>query len=75
MPIYEYECAQCGAKTEALRSMAQADAAIACTACGSKKTRRLQSVFSAASGSESSLPIGPCGQHCDGSGSCPMDGN
>jgi putative FmdB family regulatory protein len=39
MPIYEFECEECGAHFEELVS---ADAAVpACTACGSPRTRRL----------------------------------
>ena len=70
MPIYEYECSACGARTEALRAMAQADAVIACESCGSHKTRRVQSVFSPSAGSHVELPVGPCGQACEQASSC-----
>jgi len=43
MPIYEFECEECGARFEEL--VGAADAA-ACTACGSERTRRLYSEVS-----------------------------
>ena len=43
MPIYEFECEECGARFEEL--VAAGDAA-ACTACGSERTRRLYSTVS-----------------------------
>jgi len=39
MPIYEFECEECGARFEEL--VASADAGVACEACGSPRTRRL----------------------------------
>ncbi len=49
MPIYEYECQDCQQRFEALRSMNDADAAIACENCGSANTKRALSVFFAQS--------------------------
>jgi putative FmdB family regulatory protein len=43
MPIYEFECEECGAPFEELIA---ADAAAACPACGSERTRRLLSTVS-----------------------------
>lgn len=40
MPIYEFECEECGARFEEL---VRAGAAIACRECGSERTRRLYS--------------------------------
>lgn len=40
MPIYEFECEECGARFEELVAAA---AVVACTACGSERTRRLLS--------------------------------
>lgn len=78
MPVYEYACEACGATTEVLRRMADADEPLTCEKCGSGKTRRAHSVFAAASGGrETSLPVGgpgpgTCG-HCGGlPGSCAM---
>lgn len=62
MPIYEYECDECGHVTEALRKMSEADAAIECQCCGGKRTHRAQSVFAASSGQSSPTPgAGACG--------------
>jgi putative FmdB family regulatory protein len=50
MPIYEYVCKDCGARFDALRSMKDADASIACKTCQSQQTTRQLSVFFAQSG-------------------------
>lgn len=47
MPLYEYRCADCETRFDALRSMADADTPIACPQCGSENTGRLISLFSA----------------------------
>lgn len=44
MPIYEFECGECGARFEEL--VAAEVAAAACAACGSASTRRLLSTVS-----------------------------
>ena len=36
MPLYEYRCADCHAKFEALRRMSLADEPIACQRCNSR---------------------------------------
>lgn len=43
MPIYEFECEECGARFEELVA---ADRTAACSACGSERTRRLYSTVS-----------------------------
>jgi putative FmdB family regulatory protein len=43
MPIYEFECEECGARFEELVA---AEGAAACTACGGDRTRRLYSEVS-----------------------------
>ena len=50
MPIYEYVCQECEKRFDALRSMSEADKAIACVKCGSDRTSRAISVFFAQSG-------------------------
>lgn len=50
MPVYEYICLDCGERFDALRSMAAADAPIACQGCSSQHTSRTISVFAAHSG-------------------------
>ena len=64
MPLYEYDCAECGTRFDALRAMSEADAPIACPRCGSENTRRAISLF-AAIGSEG--VIAGAGTSC---GSC-----
>lgn len=43
MPIYEFECGECGARFEELVA---AGATVACPACASEATRRLYSAVS-----------------------------
>lgn len=40
MPLYEYRCDACGRTFEELRSSSEADAAIECPSCESRKTSR-----------------------------------
>jgi putative FmdB family regulatory protein len=44
MPVYEFECEECGERFEELT--ASGTSSIACTACGSERTRRLLSPVS-----------------------------
>jgi putative FmdB family regulatory protein len=44
MPIYEFECEECGERFEEL--VASTEAAVVCSACGSARTRRLISQVS-----------------------------
>jgi len=50
MPIYEYRCQDCGNHFDALRTMKNDDAQIACKVCESIHTVRQISVFFAQSG-------------------------
>lgn len=74
MPIYEYVCKDCHKEFESLRSMSQADASIACTACGGENTHRKPSVCYSESGGKalagsSSAACGSCsGGSCAGCG-------
>jgi len=43
MPIYEFECEECGERFEELVG---AEATVACPACGAERTRRLYSTVS-----------------------------
>ena len=78
MPIYEYECCDCEHVTEAIRRMDQADTPMTCEKCGSEKTARMHSVFSAGSsagggGGEMPMPPGGACGTCGGMpGSCQM---
>ncbi len=60
MPIYEYYCADCQTKFEALRSMGQADDPIVCPRCGGTHTSRTISLCAAVSKGKSgdSQPLG-----------------
>jgi putative FmdB family regulatory protein len=49
MPLYEYYCADCKIKFEALRRVSQADSPIACVRCKGTNTSRAISVFAAIS--------------------------
>lgn len=69
MPMYEYRCDDCQGVTELLRPMREADAAASCDACGSTRTRRVQSVFAAcapdtAPGTAPGSNPGPAGACC-----------
>jgi len=72
MPVYEYTCEKCEKTTEVIRSMKDADAAIACEHCGSKKTKRAHSlVASTIGGPGEHVHTGPGCGHCgDPRGSC-----
>lgn len=69
MPVYEYICLDCGARFDALRPMAQADAVIRCTRCQSEHTSRTMSVFAAHSGGKVVAGGGGGCASCSG-GSC-----
>lgn len=49
MPIYEYICQDCKHEFEALRSISQADLAMACAKCSSENIKRKISIFFAES--------------------------
>ncbi len=50
MPIYEYECEDCGAKFERLRKSQDADRPAQCPYCECEDTRRLLSSFAQGGG-------------------------
>lgn len=66
MPIYEYQCKQCHTRFDALRSMSQADAPIACQKCESMDTNRQISAAFAHSGGR----VVAGGSNSSGCGSC-----
>jgi putative FmdB family regulatory protein len=77
MPIYEYECAKCGASFEALLRTQGDEKKVACEACGSRRIERKPSVFAAheAAPARSATPRcqrGGCGSCCD-DGMCCME--
>lgn len=74
MPLYEYYCAECKTKFDALRPMSQADTAIQCKKCQSTRTSRTLSLFATFSNSDTNgAPQsmgGGFGGGCCGGGSC-----
>lgn len=64
MPIYEYECASCGARFELLVSRSKAKKSPACEECGSSDTARVMSGFFGRSGSGEDA--GSIGSACGG---------
>ncbi len=70
MPLYEYECSDCEARFDVLRSMSKADDAVACPKCESENTHRAISLFSAI-GSEGVIAgSGSSCASCSPSSSC-----
>ena len=53
MPLYEYYCADCKTKFDALRQFSQADVAIQCKSCESMNTSRMLSLFATFTSSNS----------------------
>ena len=68
MPLYEYRCRACDTCFDALRSMAEADAPIACPGCRSTDTCRLISLFAARS--DKGVIAGASCSSCTPSGAC-----
>ncbi|HMQ54489.1 MAG TPA: zinc ribbon domain-containing protein [Anaerolineae bacterium] len=68
MALYEYYCPDCNTKFEAIRSMKQADEAIVCKHCESRRPTRVLSLFAAHTGrAEMSTGSGPS---TSGAGGC-----
>jgi len=53
MPLYEYECSECGRKFELRRSMSDSDSDIKCPECGKGILKRVLSLFSTSSSASS----------------------
>jgi putative FmdB family regulatory protein len=71
MPLYEYYCADCRGKFEALRPMPKADATIQCPECESLKTSRALSMFAVHGGtSVTDSPASFAGGGCCSGGAC-----
>ncbi|HYA65655.1 MAG TPA: zinc ribbon domain-containing protein [Burkholderiaceae bacterium] len=72
MPIYEYACNACGHEFEAL---VRAGAVPECPSCHSTELGKRLSVFTAASGSATAIPAGPCATcgNPDGPGACALN--
>lgn len=61
MPIFEYQCRECGEKFEAIVTTAKP--VVTCKDCGSRKVTQLLSVFAVVTPSSSTAAMepGPCG--------------
>lgn len=51
MPLYEYQCRDCGSRVEAMRRMSERENAPACASCGSERTGLAMSATSFLGGS------------------------
>jgi putative FmdB family regulatory protein len=58
MPLYEYECQECGKKFETL---VQGSRIPSCPGCGSEKLEKQLSTFGVGGFSSSSKGLAPCG--------------
>lgn len=59
MPIYEYECSECGERFEVRQAMGKGETDVRCPKCNAAKPRKLISAFFS--------------QHSDASGGADMD--
>jgi putative FmdB family regulatory protein len=58
MPLFEFDCSECGATFEKLVRSADAVPEVVCPACGSRKVSEKISAFASISKGGSSLPSG-----------------
>jgi putative FmdB family regulatory protein len=58
MPIYEYECSQCGNKFEIRCSLKDSDVPVKCPECGTEHTKKLFSAFATNQSSSTCTPTG-----------------
>lgn len=56
MPLYEFKCESCEVQFEELVSFERSETGVDCTSCGSQKTHKVLSVFSAS--------VSPGGDDC-----------
>ena len=61
MPIYEYECRNCGARFELRRSMSDSDSEVKCPECGKESPQRVISMFGTACSGTGCAPAAPGG--------------
>jgi len=66
MPIYEYQCTQCGERFEIRQSIGEDGSKLNCPGCNTQNPKRLFSSFfspgsSTSEPSEISCPTGTCG--------------
>ncbi|PIP41186.1 MAG: FmdB family transcriptional regulator [Desulfobacterales bacterium CG23_combo_of_CG06-09_8_20_14_all_51_8] len=70
MPIYEFQCADCGAKKEILFRTSDDKVEMKCDQCGSENLQRLMSSTSFSISAGSNAPKASCKSHQCGGGSC-----
>ncbi len=70
MPVYEYICLECHEKFDSLRAMSEADAPIACDACGGNRTSRTLSVFYTHTNGGTTAAGAAAGCACSAGGAC-----
>ncbi|MHC1741193.1 MAG: FmdB family zinc ribbon protein [Anaerolineaceae bacterium] len=77
MPTYVYLCQECGNRFEALRSMRDSDAPIACKTCRSENTHRCLTACNVNTNSTGSSSISSNTSGCGGchGGSCSSCGH
>ena len=71
MPIFDFECKECGHKFDILVANKDKDK-VKCLQCGSRNVKQMLSLFATSSSSPiSGPPSSPC-QGCPGAGGCGM---
>ncbi|RJP34319.1 MAG: zinc ribbon domain-containing protein [Phycisphaerales bacterium] len=75
MPVYEYQCGQCGAEFEELAPSMNRPKSVKCPQCGKAGATRKFSTFASphADSRDVSLPPGGCGRCGDPNGPCEWD--
>lgn len=63
MPIYEYECLDCGERFEVLQRMGEGAADLSCPKCGESRVTKQFSTFASSTGGQqtSAASLGGCG--------------
>ena len=69
MPLYEYQCADCGAVSEYLIGVGSDQPDLSCGSCGSSTLEKKISLVSVSRGAVPETCCGGMGGSCDG-GSC-----
>ena len=59
MPIYEYECENCGERFELRKDINDCDSDIRCPKCGTENLRRIFSMFATGSSNRIYAPSSP----------------
>ncbi len=68
MPLYEYECQDCGKLFEKMVRLAELDRIPVCPECGSRHTRKQISTFASTSGNNTGNHSLSANQGCSSSG-------